>query len=39
MVAGHGDAPAHEQFVAGAADPHQIDAGGPFGFGQRQQFL
>jgi hypothetical protein len=30
VVAGHGDAPAHEQFVARAADPHQVDAGGPF---------
>jgi hypothetical protein len=28
VIARHGDAPAHEQFVARAADPHQVDAGG-----------
>jgi hypothetical protein len=29
---------AHEQFVAGAADPHQVDAAGPFGFWPGQEF-
>ena len=38
MVAGHGDAPAHEQFVARAADAGQVDAGGALGFGQIQHF-
>ncbi|VTR69622.1 hypothetical protein DESC_760048 [Desulfosarcina cetonica] len=37
MVAGHGDAPAHEQFVARAANAHQVDPHGALAFGQVEQ--
>ena len=38
MVAGHGDALAHQHFVAGAAQSGQTDAGRAFFFGQGDEF-
>ncbi|KUG28792.1 hypothetical protein ASZ90_001344 [hydrocarbon metagenome] len=37
VVSGHGDALAHEQFVARAAQPGQVDPGGPGGLGLGQK--
>jgi hypothetical protein len=38
MIAGHGEAVTHYQFIARTADPDEIDAAGALFFGQLKQF-